>query len=215
MTLKHLYIDLDKTLLPYDSFPRFVPAFLKETGNWPLGLPILFWAISGSRPKIRPALALCLKDKDSQKLKSFFESWIEKTLMPDIRKNLLPPFPFSLASMSMNLIIDPLAKKLGAEESLSTFFGEENGKYSGLLSSPQCGGAGKAQMIEEDVKKRGLELSEVGLLTDHHRDIPALEIVGHPIIVSPSQKLSDWNLTAKAPVLDHKTKPDWASFTEI
>jgi len=212
MNLKHLYIDLDKTLLPYDSFPLFLPAFLNQLGlkGWANGLSIAFWAISGQRPKIRPALANILHNKKIEKYDQYCENWTKHRLVKDIRTNLLPPFSFSLASMSMDLIVDPLAILLGASQpSLSTQLGRESGLYTGKLSSPQCGGKGKAEMILNDAQNRGLNRSEVGLLTDHHRDIPALDVVDFPLLVNPTTPLLEWNQTHSAPVFNADETPDW------
>ena len=58
-------------------------------------------------------------------------------------------------------------------------------------------------------------LNDVGLLTDHHRDIPALDIVGHPLLVSPTDELKEWNQNKKAPVLSYEQEVNWSDVLKI
>ena len=159
-------------------------------------------------------MARLLTGQDSQRFDDWSARWAIKNMDADLRKNLIPPFPFSLASMSTDHVVEALAKHWGADGALSSRFERVDGRFTGRLASPQCGGQGKADMIREDCHRRGLTLAEVGLLTDHHRDIPALEIVGYPLLVNMSDELSQWNDNKNYPVLDVNNPVDWEALQQ-
>lgn len=222
MTLRHLYIDLDDTLVPFDSFPPYLWKILPRIGVRSLpflaGLP--YRSLPGKRRLLRPALAHALKGLPCAPIDEMGARFAREVLYPQARLWLpqaakaLPALPASgkahvivpvhekplattglgitLASMSLDMVVEPLAALMGAD-ALSTRLEREGGVFTGRLAGPQCAGKGKADMIAAHAAGFGISLSEAGLITDHHRDIPALEIVGQRYLINPSERLTEWN----------------------
>jgi phosphoserine phosphatase len=205
--MKHLYIDLDDTLLPFDSFPYFLAAFLtrRPLKSLPFLLQLPRMSLPGQRRHLRPALAKIMTGEDTAPVDAWCRHWVQKRLLPHVRRNLLPQVSFSICSMSLDIVVKALATTLGGE-GLGTVLERSNGRFTGKLQGPQLNGAGKKKIILEDAKRRGLHIEQCGLLTDHHRDIEALESVGFPLAINPSDPLKIWCRKNNIIILDVREK---------
>ncbi|HEY4223650.1 MAG TPA: haloacid dehalogenase-like hydrolase, partial [Myxococcota bacterium] len=73
---------------------------------------------------------------------------------------------------------------------------------------PVCYGAGKVAHATGCAQKLNIELAACSFYTDSASDLPMLEVVGHPVVVSPDQRLrrvakrrgwvtEDWGVPAR------------------
>ncbi len=95
---------------------------------------------------------------------------------------------------SIDFIIKPLAKYLGADDLLAPKLIERDGRFTGELDGPPVGHTEKARRIRAYAEQQNLDLSESFAYGDSIADLPMLEQVGHPGVVNPDRPLS---VTAK------------------
>ena len=63
------------------------------------------------------------------------------------------------------------------------------------IDGENCYGQDKLAIVEKELGNlRELKESgkEVWFYTDHHSDIPLLEVCSHPVVINPSDKLESW-----------------------
>lgn len=99
--------------------------------------------------------------------------------------------PTYLCSASPVEILLPIARALnmtgGALGTVAAV--DDRGVYTGELAAPFCYGDGKRIAIEREAQRRGLELSVSFAYSDSLSDLPMLEAVGRPVVVSPDAEL--------------------------
>ncbi|HVO37603.1 MAG TPA: HAD family hydrolase [Spirochaetia bacterium] len=95
----------------------------------------------------------------------------------------------TLASSSLDFIIDPLAGFLGIDTVLATsleFLGEEcTGRVAGI---PMLGRE-KRERVLQFISESGEDPRECAFYSDSIFDVPLLESVGHPVAVNPDIRL--------------------------
>ncbi len=91
---------------------------------------------------------------------------------------------------SIDFIIAPLAKFLGADDVLAPGLVEKNGRFTGELNGPPVGHTEKARRIKAYAETEGLDLSESFAYGDSIADLPMLQQVGHPHVVNPDRALA-------------------------
>ena len=72
---------------------------------------------------------------------------------------------------------------------------ESNGRVVPGISGKNCFGRAKLDMVEDKLGRlKGLTQAgqQVWFYTDHHSDIPLLELCSHPVAVNPTTRLKDW-----------------------
>jgi HAD superfamily hydrolase (TIGR01490 family) len=95
-----------------------------------------------------------------------------------------------LATGSIDFIIAPLAKDLGADSVISPTLAVSDGRFTGELDGLPISEEEKARRIEEFADARGIDLSQSHAYGDSIADLPMLEIVGHPHAVNPDKALA-------------------------
>ncbi len=86
--------------------------------------------------------------------------------------------------------VNPIARDLGIEHVMCTRMEVKKGRFTGQMIEPACWGEGKAHAGHELAKQFNLDLSKSYFYTDSVRDMPLLEIVGHPRPLNPDTELS-------------------------
>jgi HAD superfamily hydrolase (TIGR01490 family) len=66
---------------------------------------------------------------------------------------------------------------------------DDSGRLTGAFERPLCYGAGKVARAEVWAKSRGVSLADCSFYTDSYSDLPMLERVGKPRVVSPDPRL--------------------------
>lgn len=112
-----------------------------------------------------------------------------------------------LVSGSLDFIIQPLADFLECDHALTVRLHEENGQFTGELTTPPLSGEEKARVIAEFAANHGIDLTASYAYGDSTADLPMLRSVNCPVAVNPgkafrrtaldsSWEIQDWKLHA-------------------
>jgi len=91
---------------------------------------------------------------------------------------------------SIDFLVAPLARELGAGRVLAPTLVEHNGRFTGELDGPPVGEKEKARRIRQFAAQHDVDLSRSYAYGDSIADLPMLEAVGHPVAVSPDRGLA-------------------------
>lgn len=94
-----------------------------------------------------------------------------------------------LVSGTLDFILAPLAKFLGAEATLCTELHQQDGVYRGEIAGPNVIGDVKAEVVTGYAREHGIDLSKSHSYADSFSDVSLLKLVGHPVVVNPRAKL--------------------------
>lgn len=94
-----------------------------------------------------------------------------------------------LLSGSLDFLVEPLKRHLGAHEVIATEIAKKDGIYLGRLKGIYPYGTNKLKLAEEFCRERGLDLKGGYAYADHYSDRSILEGVGHPVAVNPDVSL--------------------------
>lgn len=107
-----------------------------------------------------------------------------------------------LLTSSSNYLSAPIADELGFDGFLANRFEVKDGLFTGEPIEPICYGAGKVAHAQGCARKLNVQLAECAFYTDSMSDLPMLEAVGQPMIVSPDLRLGRVARKRGWPVLD-------------
>ena len=105
-----------------------------------------------------------------------------------------------LVTGSLDFIVQPMANYLGVDVVLAPQLHEQNGRFTGELTTPPLIGEQKAVAIQEFAEQHEISLKDSYAYGDSQSDLPMLECVGNPVVVNPGKALrqkaldSDWEL---------------------
>lgn len=85
-------------------------------------------------------------------------------------------------------IVRPIARMVGATDSVATEMVVADGRYTGAIDF-YCYGENKAQAIRGLSEKHGYQLEHCHAYSDSITDLPLLEAVGNPNVVNPDRAL--------------------------
>jgi HAD superfamily hydrolase (TIGR01490 family) len=95
-----------------------------------------------------------------------------------------------LLTASSLYLSELVAAELGLDDVLCNRFEvDETGTHTGRPVGNLCFGAGKLEYAEAYARQRGTSLSDCWFYTDSYSDLPVLERMGHPVVVSPDPRL--------------------------
>lgn len=94
-----------------------------------------------------------------------------------------------LVSASFDFYVNEIAKQLGIDEVIATKAEVENNKLTGRLDGENCYGTEKIVRIKKVVNLD--DYSKIITYTDHHSDLPLLNIATAAYAVCPSRKLQE------------------------
>lgn len=126
----------------------------------------------------------------------------ERLLADFIRPRLFPKASETLATHqraglrtvlvtgSLDFIVAPLARLLGATDTLSVALEERGGRFTGELTSPPLSEGEKAHVVREYAARHQLDLRGSYAYGNDSADIPMLQAVGHPVAVNPHGALA-------------------------
>ena len=92
-----------------------------------------------------------------------------------------------LVSGSLDFIIQPLADFLQCDHALTVQLHDEDGKFTGELTTPPLSGEEKARVVTEFAERHGVDLTASYAYGDSSADLPMLQCVNHPVAVNPSR----------------------------
>lgn len=88
-----------------------------------------------------------------------------------------------------DFITTPIAKRLGVDTLIATQAEFSDGRYTGKLTGVPCFQDGKVTRLKQWLDNTQLSLAGSYFYSDSINDLPLLEIVSHPIAVTPDDKL--------------------------
>lgn len=95
-----------------------------------------------------------------------------------------------LVTGSLDFIVSPLARRVGAAGVLSAKLIEVDGCFTGELDGAALGGEQKSRLMREYAARTGVDLAICHAYGDSFADVPMLEAVGFAHAVNPDAKLS-------------------------
>jgi HAD superfamily hydrolase (TIGR01490 family) len=211
------FIDVDKTLLPYNSASRWVRAELRQgflglgqalraavwIGRYHLGFADVDAAIRESIASLRGSREADLR----QRTLAFYEAQIRGNYRPGALTALAEharagEARFLLTSSSTYLSAAIVAE-LGLEGYCATAFAvDAAGRFTGNAVEPLCFGAGKVTYARTVADARGVSLADCTYYADSTADLAMLEAVGHPVAINPDPRLARVARARGWPVLD-------------
>jgi putative phosphoserine phosphatase/1-acylglycerol-3-phosphate O-acyltransferase len=111
-----------------------------------------------------------------------------------------------IASSTWRGVVEPLAKRLGADHVIATDYASEDGKFTGDLLGSWLFGPSKAEAVREFADSHDIHLSDSYAYTDAWYDRFLLEAVGHPRAVNPDLALRAVATARGWPVITFRNK---------
>lgn len=94
-----------------------------------------------------------------------------------------------LITASNSFIAEPIASLLGFPHLICTLIEQDGKQITGKLAGIPAFRAGKVQRLETWLCQQGLTLKGSFCYSDSHNDLPLLELVDYPVVVSPGSFL--------------------------
>jgi len=202
-----IIFDLDYTLTRQGTWGRFTWMAVKRRPH--LWLPLLISAgwtqvlyKKGKLPRIRVKRAMMgwtmvgmSQDKLSSMAEAFAKTEVSRGLKPGailaLERHKAAGDIIMIASAAVDLVVEPIAKKLGVEYFVATSMGwDATGRLEADFASENCYGDEKLKRIKAYISERPdlAKLSTIVAYSDSHADIPMLEFAAQGIVVDPKSK---------------------------
>ncbi len=95
-----------------------------------------------------------------------------------------------LVTGSLDFIVAPLARMLGVSDTLCVALAEDQGRFTGELTTPPLSEGEKARVVRAYAEEHQLDLLQCYAYGNDPADIPMLQAVGHPVAVNPHGALA-------------------------
>ena len=92
-----------------------------------------------------------------------------------------------LVTGSVDFIVQPIANYLGVDIALMPQLREENGRFTGELTTAPLIGEQKAVAVQTFAEQHEISLKDSYAYGDSQSDLPMLECVGNPVVVNPGK----------------------------
>lgn len=197
------FFDVDHTLLAVNSAWLWV-RHQRRVGKMPVArmLRSIAW-IARYRLALldlEAVTALAARDEAGTKVtaleaevRAWFQAEIVRWICPEgqarVARHLHDGHVVALLSSGTRFTVAPLAERLGVEHVICTRLEERDGALTGRHVPPACAGPGKVVHAERFAAAHAIDLSRSYFYTDSYSDLPMLERVGRPHVVSPDPRL--------------------------
>ena len=207
------FFDVDGTLLKstivhYYIWMRsaHVPFLLKRL--WLVGfLPkIVYYLILDriSRPRFNEVFYRNYRGMSVAEIKGLstemFEAYLRPKIFPaaisQIQEHKEQGTAVVLITGSLDFIVQPIADYLAIDAVLAPQLGEQDGQFTGELTTAPLIGEEKAKAVQTYAEQHGISLEESYAYGDSQSDLPMLECVGNPVVVNPGKALREKALTS-------------------
>jgi HAD superfamily hydrolase (TIGR01490 family) len=193
----HIF-DVDHTLTRHSTGRRFAQVGFREgvfTFSYLLTLPLFYLRyrlgnldIKDINREIKP-----LSGRSSEEIERIIEKTWHQYITDDlycraveyIRSCREAGKTVILASTSFDLLLRPLARYVGADETIASVLEFIDGRATGWLTGGPCYARSKADRIAGLLSEKGLSPERCAFYTDSFHDMPSLELVGSPVVVHP------------------------------
>ncbi len=203
--------DLDRTITTHGTFLPFLLYYAVR--NNPLRLlllpvvvlmMLLYLSKMISRKQLKTLMqSLLIGKPDKSHLDDVCDRYVNQLLEKSVNLDALfcirrwqtSGAKLVLATASFDWMARSFARRLGFDEIMASKSREEDGKVVPGINGKNCYGQDKLAIVEKklgnlrEFKESG---KEIWFYTDHHSDIPLLEVCSHPVVINPSDKLEKW-----------------------
>lgn len=128
-------------------------------------------------------------DQWFEHLETTTERLYHTAIVEELRRHQAAGRATVFVSGSFPALLAPFARRLGVQHVLATCMEAVDGRYTGRILPPQTIGAGKATAVNDFLKRVGCEPDHCYAYGDDISDLPMLESVGHPRVVSGGRGL--------------------------
>ncbi len=190
----HQFLYIRRRMLPRLVRPLWTGAFMAK-------MPYYLALDKLSRTRLNTVFYRNYGGLDCRTVRSLAEDCFEQVIRPNIFGEVRDCFAehraagrrLVLVTGSIDFIMAPLVRHLGASDCMAPTLETNNGRFTGELDGPPVGSAEKARRIRDYAEAKGIDLSSSHAYGDSIADVPMLECVGHPHAVNP-----DWSLASTA-----------------
>src|SRR4051812_5607346 len=200
------FFDLDKTVIAKASMMAFGRPFLREglvrrrtvlRGAYAHVVYLHLGASEQKLARIRESVLRLTRGWEQSRVRSIVAETMEEVINPIIYKEaseLIATHKAAgrrvfIVSAAPEEIVNPLAKFLGVDESISSRAEvDAEGRYTGAMEV-YAYGPYKAEIMRQLAEDEGLDMSASFAYSDSYTDLPMLEAVGHPVAVNPDRVL--------------------------
>src|SRR3954453_7951326 len=200
------FFDLDKTVIAKASMMAFGRPFLREglvrrrtvlRGAYAHVVYLHLGASEQKLARIRESVLRLTRGWEQSRVRSIVAETMEEVINPIIYKEaaeLIAEHKAArrrvfIVSASPEEIVNPLAKFLGVDESISSRAEvDSDGRYTGAMET-YAYGPYKAEIMRELAEEEDIDLAASYAYSDSYTDLPMLEAVGHPVAVNPDRVL--------------------------
>jgi len=196
-------LDLDRTILTCNSAREWIVREWKQghISTWQLvqtigWLSVYHWGKSDVSTFLRNASQWMEGSKEvdlQERTHNFWMDSIRHQIRPSVydvlEQHRSQGHVLALLTASSNYLSDLVAVELGIPHVLSNRMEVVDTRLTGRMIEPLCFGAGKALHAERLGQQLGINWREGYFYTDSYSDLPVLEVVAHPKVVCPDQRL--------------------------
>ncbi len=124
-----------------------------------------------------------------------FETYLRPKIFPEvvsqIQEHKQQDAAIVLVTGSLDFIVQPIADYLGVDAVLAPQLREENGQFTGELTTEPLIGEQKAKAMQVFAEQHEISLKDSYAYGDSQSDLPMLECVGNPVVVNPGKALRE------------------------
>ena len=96
-----------------------------------------------------------------------------------------------VVSASVEFLVKPIARKLGIYDAIGVEIETQNQLITGYSQGTICYQEGKVSRLQDWLKGHNESLEGSWFYSDSHNDLPLLNVVDHPVAVSPDERLRE------------------------
>ena len=188
-TIVHYYIWMRSAVMPFPLKYLWLIAFLPKT--------VYYLILDGiSRTRFNRVFYRNYRGMAVAEVKALSAEMFETSVRPkifaeavsQIQEHKDQGMAVVLVTGSLDFIVQPIADYLGVDAILAPQLHEENGRFTGELTTVPLIGEEKAKAVRSYANQYEISLEESYAYGDSGSDLPMLECVGHPVAVNPGKK---------------------------
>jgi HAD superfamily hydrolase (TIGR01490 family) len=196
------FFDVDHTITSGSTGRRFAEAaarrgILKLRHLAIIPVNYLLYRLGGGGTSIFEGEFPILRGIERRELEEIAEEVFARRIRSTIRPELIRLIEslkaegdiIVLATSSLDFIVEPLARTLGADKLIASGLEFENDRCTGRLERTMFG-AKKRDEAKAFALERGVELADCSFYSDSIHDLPLLLEVGRPVAVDPDRRLA-------------------------
>lgn len=199
------FFDLDLTITSHDSFRYFLKKqYIHNCRNWSFAPQVFLWGVLRklrfiSLKTFKEKAIVSLIGKNETFIREIGKAFFEGHLINVIRIQAVKKVEWHkdmghmvfIATSSPDIYVKSVAEHLRCDGYECSRLAYRNSKFIGKIAGKDCLGAEKGERLRAVAENRGLDIENSYAYSDHESDLPLLEWIGNPTVVSPTMKLRD------------------------